>query len=284
MADLFVVGGQPLQIVCAMGFDGGLGRGGSVGTVVGTEVRYNKRTGQTISSREVRTGVSSGTSGSFEADQNLGPFLARNLGVSMDYDLDAVAAAARASGDSYSRDPPLSHARITHVLESRSAWSSEPLWSHDFGRRDQWCGENVRVHRFELSGVGFHVGPTHAFSAVGPGAEALIEPLLAHPIGTDRELLARLSSLGYRTTILPQNTLFQGLGENETSYRRLTLELHKGRSSITLQILDYSGAVQHLNNAAVRVSGNTIVVVGVTPSPVGTAEEIAAEIAAPQRG
>ncbi|HRG97770.1 MAG TPA: hypothetical protein PLR99_16060 [Polyangiaceae bacterium] len=66
-ADVFVVDLASGKITCAFGFDGGEGGYGSAGTVVGKEVRINKRTGQKVGERDVVQGASAGTSGAVEA-------------------------------------------------------------------------------------------------------------------------------------------------------------------------------------------------------------------------
>lgn len=269
-ADMFVVSRSPSAIVCAFGFEGGARSFGSAGTVVGKEVISVKKTGKVVAERDVVQGAYSGSSGAFNARNHLPESVARNLGMSISYNTaEAAERARRAVPTGLGEYPSI---KVRAVLEDRGAVAFRSSISQPFGTWTSWDTDGVHVSVFETERASGVIGAEQALIVSGADGQALATRLLATPIPTPKDLVARLRPLGFVATGPVKEE------RPDAGFRRYALRAKRGSYEATFSVLDFSEAAHRRGGAAMRVEGKKLLIVQGTSPVLGTAEEIAAEI------
>jgi len=267
-ADMFVVSRSPAAIVCAFGFEGGERGYGSAGSVVGKEVISVKRTGKVVAERDVVQGASSGSSGAFNARNHLPDSLARNLGIWISY--TSAESRPRALPAGLGEYPAL---KVTAVLEDRGAVAFRTYLSQPFGTWSSWNTDGVRLSVFDLARTGGVVGAEQAIIVSGANGDVMASRLLATPIPSSNALLTRLRSLGFA----PSSPVVEEQRDN--GFRRYSVRARKGGAEAAVSVLDFSDAARRRGGATMRVEGSKVLLAHGTSPVLGTAEEIATEIA-----
>ncbi len=270
-ADMFVVSRSPAAIVCAFGFEGGERGYGSAGTVVGKEVISVKKTGKVVAERDVVQGASSGSSGAFNARNHLPESIARNLGVSISYSSTEAAERARRAVPSGLGEYPA--IKVKAVLEDRGAVAFRHWVSQPFGTWTSWDTEGVRVSVFETERAGGVIGAEQALIVSGPDGEATAARLLATPIPAPKDLVTRMRTLGFAASSPVKEE------RPSAGFYRYSVRARKGAYEATFSVLDFSEAAHRRGGATARVEGKRVLIVQGTSPVLGTAEEIATEIA-----
>lgn len=275
-ADVFVFNGETGKITCGFGFDGGQAEYGSTGTVVGKEIVTNKKTGKVVAERDWVEGKSEGTTGAYEARNKISPHFARVLGFAVySGPEDEKAAKEARDGTAPKGMGKYPRLQVERVLEERAANVIGHSRVNGAGDESTWRGDGFQVFLVDASSdANVAVGAEQSVAIEGlPDRAAVAASLVGKPWKGQAELIARLRGAGIQVSSPPVDV------PPREGVVRYTLMGKKEQMSPKIMVVDYSAAAQRQSSATVRIDGRRVVIVHSTLAALGTAEEIATEIA-----